>query len=465
MIKRYILIVLVALLTACNQSPKEQSTSNADVSAYKNYIDSIPFLQIPQYYGEEMPVIKSGCAFEDPGNKYDDLRGAKVHTPDGTVVILYFGRKKENYNYWMTSFDSTGKQINKVDIGTRDLQDETPKYVTKALMENDSILEYRSYFDEGYDKVMGATFNASAIKQLVVRPGGKLVWKTEKKETYPEFLSSLPALTLPLVYNNVPTDKSLTLASRGNSWFDYGKLLLFDFPLVYKVGKISITGKLPAALLKATGLSVTEGEFDYEPALLLVTYDAQGREADRVRVCGNNSTEASADTLSHLNIATDGGISFKESGSYWDNPECMGIMEYVKQTTVTWNEKGIFSKIYADYTISFPLFDPAKVTETEPGTAPSLLTLLDGWDMALMFYSYPNEHGTGIQLLTVNKAGKVLGVLDLKSLQAPTSADLPQKISAPAIDASIWKNLKGPVRLVLNDKTFNIAADGSIMPQ
>ncbi len=466
MIKHYILFVLFGLLTACNPSPKEQATSSADVSAYKAYFDAIPFLHTPHYYGEEMPEIKSGCAFEDPGNKYDELRGAKVHTPDGTTVILYFGKKQEQYSYWMTSFDSTGKQINKVDIGTRDLQDETPKYVTKALMENDSILEYRSYFDEGYDNVLGATFNASTIKLLAVRPGGKLVWKTEKKETFPEFMGALPTLALPLSYSKTPTDQSFAFIPRANSWFDYGKLLVFDFPMAYEIGKIVIPGKPLAALLKVSGMNITEVEFSYDPALLLVTYDTQGREEDRLRICGYNSTEVTADELSDPHIAADGTVSFQESGNYEDNPACMGTMEYVKQTSVTWNEKGLFSKTYTDYTISFPSFKPVTVLETEKETAPSLLTLLDGWDMALMFYSYPDKSGTGIQLLTVNKAGKVLGALDLKHLLVPPTGNLLQKVAAPpAINATIWKNLQGPVRLILGDKTFNIAADGSFTPQ
>ncbi|MBV8251232.1 MAG: hypothetical protein JO154_01395 [Chitinophaga sp.] len=470
MIKRYILIGLLGILTACHQPPQQQTTSDADVSAYKNYIKTLSYLHTPHFYGEEMPVVESGFAIEDAHYKFDELRAARVRTADSTVVIFYFGKKKDAYSYWMTSFDSTGKVINKVDIGIRDLQDQTSKYVTKALMENDSILEYRSYYDQGYDNIMHATYNASQIKLLAIRPGGKLVWKEVKKETFPEFINAIPALSLPVAYDSTPVGKNFALAHRGNSWFDYGKLLLFDYPVAYKIGKIAVPGRSQAVLLIVADLTLADGgEIAYSPSLILVTYDANGREADRLRVCGDNGTEESEDTLSYFRIATDGTVSFQESGQDRSFPSDIGARDQSRKVGVTWDNNGSLTTTYTDQVIRFQDFDPTKlVAQGSANTLiqePGFLAELDGWDMALMFYNFRKGHEQSFHLLTVNKEGKVLGDLELVNTLKSLHFELPKKIPPPNIDHTIWKNLTGPVRVILGNKAFSIAADGSITPQ
>ncbi len=462
--KRYFILAIAGFIFSCNNANKPQENP-VDKAAFHAFVQGLPLVETPLESLESMTSLKENHTIEDTLTKFDDLKAARVRTAQDVVVVVYFGERENAKRYWVTSYSPDGIKLEQVQIGERILPDGQPKYVTKAVMENDSIIEFRKYFVD--DQGVSIFFNPdkpSEIRYLAIRKGGKLVWKDIQKESYETFLSGFPKLSLPLNYEETPDHKKFTRIKQASSWLDFGGFLAAAFPAVYKVGKIEIPGKPTMALV--LGQDVYEaGEIDaFGPSLILVAFNQKGKETDRIEVTGSFSTEGYQSDNKGFKMDQDGTITYQENSQSGEYSENFANVVDERMVKVSIGGDGHFNSTYTDIKIAVNKFEPAKPEGSAPNTNVESLGSLGDWNITAFLHTYQDPFGQAIRLITTNKAGQILGEVMLDNT-FKDAVKLPASIDKAYADYRALATVSGPVTLTIGDKTYTITKDGAITAQ
>ncbi len=466
--KRYLLLALISIMAACEHPPRKQE-SQADPAVFKAFVQSLPYVQTPLAHPEYMSLIKELHTVEDTITSYDDLRAGRIRTTDDVIVIFYYGSKKDQSKFWVTSYDGEGKILEQTAIGEKIDEDGTAKYVNRVVMENDSIIEFRKYY-----AIMDGSFNAfnpdrpSEVRFLAIRPGGKMVWKHAEKESFQTYLANFEKLSAPLSYERTPEMTPFQQAYRGGSWLDYGGLLSTTFPKAAKVGKLELPGKPTMALLKVNDMD-TGGDLEsYGPSLMLVAYNAQGRETDRVEVTGSYSTEGFESSTTNFNMEQDGSFGFLKSSIMSDNSDNFGSVNEERTIRYAVSPEGRFVKNYTAVKFVVGNFEPAPSGMDTSGLKPAdhsdYLGILEDWNLALFIHTYEVKSDKIMRLITANKAGQIIGSAILMNTLG-NDVKLPPSIAVDYLNFPEKGTITGPVTVTINDNTYAVGKDGSVTKQ
>ncbi|RAJ79163.1 hypothetical protein CLV59_106224 [Chitinophaga dinghuensis] len=463
--KRYLILAVAGLIAACDNKPKQQENA-VDKAAFHAFVQALPLVETPLESLDNMTSLKENHTIEDTLTKYDDLKAGRIRTAQDAVVVVYFGEKDNSKRYWITSYGPDGNKLEQVQIGERIFPDGQAKYVTKAVMENDSIVEFRKYYVDGHG--VSINFNAdhpSEIRYLAIRKGGKLVWKEVKKETYQTFLAGFPKLTLPLTYEETPDHKKFSRLKQTGSWLDFGGFMAAAFPAIYKVGKIEIPGKPTMTLV--LGNDVYEaGEIDsFGPSLILIAFNQQGVETDRIEVTGSFATEGYQSENKSFKMDQDGTITYLENsqaGEYSDNFANAVDERMVK---VSIGGDGHFNRTYTNIKLVVNKFEPNRQENTSSNTNVESLGSLGDWNITAFLHTYQEASGQAIRLITTNKAGQILGSVMLDNTFTDPQMKLPSSIDKAYAEYEGFATVSGPVTLTIGDKTYAITKDGAITAQ
>ncbi|MBV8251231.1 MAG: hypothetical protein JO154_01390 [Chitinophaga sp.] len=462
--KRYLMVALIGIMAACKDQPKQQGNP-VDAVAFKNFVQSLPYVQTPLAHPEFMSLVKEMHTIEDTATQYDDLRAGRIRTTDDVIVVFYYGEQKKNGHFWVTSYSADGHKLEQTEVGEKIDEDGTSKYVNRVVMENDSIIEFRKYYsatEESYNAFHPD--QPSEIRFLAVRPGGKLIWKKAEKESFQRYLSNFEKLSLPLNYEDTPETTPFQQAYRGGSWLDYGGLLSTTFPKAAKLGKLEIPGNPTMVLVKVSDMD-TGGDLEsYGPSLMLVAYNPQGIETDRVEVTGSYSTEGFESSSTKFNMEQDGSFSFLKSSSMGQYGDGYSAVDEERMAKFTISPAGRFIKNYADIKYVVKDFDPTRSENVQDTTQSDFLGRLEDWKMALFIHTYQEKAGKLVRLITTDPSGHILGSTTLlntlgNEVKAPTA------ITDDYLHYAENGSITGTVTVAIDGKTYVVAKDGSITPQ
>ncbi len=472
MYKRYLFFLLAAIMASCHwkEDKKETEKSPKEVSSFLQFVQSLPLVKIPFTVKNALKEIATGRTFEDSITHYDRLMAARIQTNPDIVAILFYGEQKEHAYYWITSYSSDGTRLDQQQIGESiNPYGQMGKYATKVVMENDSVIEFRKYYVE----YTGNFFTnhsqyPSEIHLLTVQSNGKLVWKPVVKESFQSYLAAFPKLMPPLKYDGTPEGNDFRLLRRATSWFDFGALLQSDFATLSMVGKIEIPGKPAMVLLKVGNLDGGEDADSYGPTMMLVAYNQQGIETDRMDVTAGYVMESYQSSTTRFNMEADGEFTLLQKVSQADATEGYTAINDERTLKCALNPAGRFTRTYTMVKLEVRDFNPAKMSSFEKDGVTygdvDYLGSLEDWGLSVLLHTSMDKTGKVISLVTANNSGQVKGRLVLHNTTGSEVQPL-ETVNQKYIRQEVKGVLEGSAIVCISGKTYSIHKDGGIHAQ
>ncbi|MBV8251230.1 MAG: hypothetical protein JO154_01385 [Chitinophaga sp.] len=470
--KRYLLILLAAMLASCHPKTEKKEKATVDITSFTAFVQSLELVKIPYTYKSSLDPIIALHTIEDSLTIYDQLWAGRLKTNNNVVSVFYYGVRNGHTNYWVTTYAGDGSKLDQVQIGeVINEHGQMGHYATKVVMENDSIIEFRKYFVE----YTGNFFKSgpekpSEIHFFAVQPDGKLLPKNVVKESFQTYLAAFQQLTLPLRYASTTEQKNFYQLLRGSSWFDFGGLFQSNFPSLYMVGKIEVPEKQPMVLLKVEDLDGGEDADAFGPAMVLIAYTPQGKETDRMEVTGNYAGESYQFATHQFNMDTDGSISMMETTSLLDSIDGYTAIHDERAVKCILSPTGHFTRTYTAVKMEVQDFDPAKLRSFKEGATTyddlDYLGSLEDWNLTVLLHTSVEKTGKVIRLITASNSGGVRGAVVLSNTTRNEGVKALESIGNDYVGRQELKGtINGPVTVTIGGKTYLVAKDGSITVQ